>query len=114
MEASVSGVGVLDKDVRILDAMEGGARSLAELVEVTGLNRATAHRLAGALCVHGLVERDGDGRYRLGLRLGRPSLAQAAMPALAELREATGESVQLYLPQGERRVCVVSLESPHS
>jgi DNA-binding IclR family transcriptional regulator len=41
------------------------------------------------------------------------SLAVAARPALERLRDATGESVQLYVPRGGVRVCVVSLESPH-
>ena len=39
--------------------------------------------------------------------------ADAARPALERLRDATGESVQLYVPRGDVRVCVVSLESPH-
>jgi len=47
-----SGVGVLDKSVLVLEAVEGGATSLASLVERTGLSRATVHRLAVALEVH--------------------------------------------------------------
>ena len=111
---SVSGVGVVDKAVAILDALELGSRSLAELVEVTGISRATAHRLALALEVHGLVERDGEGRFVLGSRMAGNRLVQAARPALEWLRGETGESVQLYVPRGDVRICVVSLESPHS
>jgi DNA-binding IclR family transcriptional regulator len=121
VEHSVSGVGVLDKAVVILGALAGGPRSLAGLVEDTGLSRATVHRLARALEVHGLVRRDAEGRYLLGLALvglGRAAaaqapLAEAARPALEDLRHTTGESVQLYMRRGDRRVCVVSLESPH-
>ena len=40
-------------------------------------------------------------------------MPQLAAPALEELREATGESVQLYVRRGDRRLCVASLESPH-
>jgi DNA-binding IclR family transcriptional regulator len=29
------------------------------------------------------------------------------------LRDATGESAQLYVQDGDRRVCIASLESPH-
>jgi DNA-binding IclR family transcriptional regulator len=52
------------------------------------------------------------------LALGRAAaamlpLAELARPALVGLRDATGESVQLYVRQGEERVCVASLESPH-
>jgi DNA-binding IclR family transcriptional regulator len=110
--STVSGVGVLDKAVTILDALERGPLGLAELTDATGLSRATAHRLAVALEVHGLVARDGT-RFCLGARFVGRSLAEAAGPALERLRDETGESVQLYLPRGDERVCVVSLESPH-
>ena len=63
MEESVSGVGVLDKAVAILAALEPRPATLSQLVELTGLSRATAHRLAQALGRHGLVERDVDGRF---------------------------------------------------
>jgi len=121
VEFTVTGVGVLDKAVSILDVLESGPHSLAGLVDATGLSRATAHRLARALEDHGLVRRDDEGRFALGVRLlalGRCAaasfpLAATAGPALAELRDATGESVQLYVRDGDRRVCVAALESPH-
>ena len=109
-----TGIGVLDKAVTVLDALDTGPLALAELVAATGLPRATAHRLATALGAHGFVARDGQGRFVLGPRLARRSLAEAARPALERLRDETGESTQLYVRRGDRRVCVVSLESPHS
>ena len=105
---------MLDKAVAILDALEQGPLALADLVAATGLSRATAHRLASALEGHDLVARDGNGRFTLGPRLVRRSLVEAARPALAALRDATGESAQLYVPRNGGRLCVVSLESPHS
>ncbi|MGH9283367.1 MAG: IclR family transcriptional regulator [Acidimicrobiales bacterium] len=114
MERSVGGVGVLDKAVAILDALEQGPLALADLVAATGLSRATAHRLATALAGHELVGRDGEGRFTLGPRFVRRSLEEAARPALEALRDATGESAQLYMPRNGGRLCVVSLESPHS
>jgi DNA-binding IclR family transcriptional regulator len=111
---SVSGVGVLDKAVAILDAVEAVPLGLSELVEATGISRATAHRLAAALEHHGLLERDSEGRFGLGSRMADRSLVRAALPALEALRDSTGESVQLYVPRGDTRVCVASLESPHS
>jgi DNA-binding IclR family transcriptional regulator len=118
---SISGVGVVDKAVGVLAALERGPQSLAELVAATGLSRATAHRLAVALEAHGLVRRDEDGRFSLGLRLIGLGHAAAeavpgwldARPALAWLQEQTGESVQLYVRDREARVCVESLEAPH-
>ena len=107
----------------ILTSLEGRPRSLAELAAETGLPRATAHRLAVALEEHGVVTRDAAGRFVLGHRLvslgreagrTRRSLADAATPALTVLRDQTGESAQLYVVSGDRRVCLVSLESAHS
>jgi DNA-binding IclR family transcriptional regulator len=114
-------VGVIDKAVRVLDALEAGPLALGDLVDASQLSRATAYRLAVALETHGLVRRDDEGRFVLGVRLvelGRAAadaipLAAAAEPALAELRDATGESVQLYVRDGDRRVCIAALESPH-
>jgi DNA-binding IclR family transcriptional regulator len=116
---SVSGVGVLDKAMAVLAAIEDRPLSLAELVTATGLSRPTTHRLAVALEAHGVVRRDDDGRFCLGLRLislGHEAAEAvpvwaAARPALAWLHERTGESVQLFVRDGDARVCVESIES---
>jgi DNA-binding IclR family transcriptional regulator len=121
MERTVSGVGTVDKALTVLDATVDGPMTLAELVDATGLTRATTHRLAAALEVHGLLRRLDGGRFAPGLRLlalGRAAtamlpLADLARPALVRLRDTTGESVQLYVREGDVRVCVASLESPH-
>ena len=117
----VSGVGVIDKGVVIIRALARNPLDLAALQDETGLPRATAHRLAVALELHGLVRRDPQGRFCLGfelIRLGRSAedqfpLADLARPILTSLRDATGESVQLYVADGDGRRCVVSLESTH-
>jgi DNA-binding IclR family transcriptional regulator len=117
---SVSGVGVLDKAMAVLAAIEAEPRSLAELVDASAISRPTAHRLAVALEAHGLLRRDDDGRFCLGLRLialGHEAAEAvpvwaAARPALAWLHEQTGESVQLFVRDGDARVCVESIESP--
>jgi DNA-binding IclR family transcriptional regulator len=112
-----SGVGVLDKSVLVLEAVESGAGTLAALVERTGLSRATAHRLAVALEVHRLLSRDREGRWRVGPRLaelagssGGDALLDRAPAVLSRLRDVTGESAQLYRRQGDRRVCVAAAE----
>lgn len=114
MDQSISGIGVLDKAVAIIDALDNGPLPLAELVAATGLPKATVHRLASAMETHGLVQREAGNRYGWGVRLVAPSLASAARPALEHLRDATGESTQLYVRRGDVRVCVASIESPHS
>ncbi|MGW8768197.1 IclR family transcriptional regulator [Streptomyces sp. NPDC055815] len=112
-----SGVGVLDKAAVILDALASGPAHLAGLVATTGLARPTVHRLATALERHRLVGRDLQGRFVLGPWItelsaasDEDSLLAAAGPVLTSLRDATGESAQLYRRQGEVRVCVAAAE----
>ena len=117
MSRNNSGVGVLDKVASILNTLEAGPHSLAELVSATGIARPTAHRLAVALEFHRYVARDLSGRFVLGPRAaelgaaaGEDRLLAAAAPALAALRDATGESAQLYKRQGDQRICVAVAE----
>ncbi len=117
----VSAVGVVDKAMVVVGAVEAKPLSLAELVEATGFSRATTHRLAGSLEAHGLLRRETDGRYTLGGRfisLGKTAedgfpLAEVALPSLQRLVAETGESAQLYVRQGDSRICIASVESPH-
>lgn len=117
----VTGVGVLDKAMFLLHAVAEAPCTLAELEESTGLPRATAHRLATALEHHGMLRRDPEGRFELGLGLvplgqaaaARFPLDDLARPVVAELRDETGESVQLFVREGSQRRCVLSLESTH-
>ena len=101
----------------VLNALEAGPQTLAGLVQATGLTRPTAHRLACALEHHRLVARDLNGRFVLGGRIpelaaaaGEDRLLVAATPILFALRDATGESAQLYRRQGDQRMCVAAAE----
>ena len=85
-----SGVGVLDKTAAVLNALESGPASLAQLVTATGLARPTAHRIAVALERHRLLA--------------------VAQPVLVALRDLTGESAQLYRRQADSRICVAAAE----
>jgi DNA-binding IclR family transcriptional regulator len=118
-----SGVGVLDKAVWLLTAVESGPATLGQLVTATGLARPTAHRLAVALEHHRLLARDVQGRFILGPRVaelasaaGEDRLLAVAQPVLVQLRDATGESAQLYRMAGggpggtDIRVCVAAAE----
>jgi len=117
----ISDVGVLDKAMAVIAAVERQPTALAGLVAATGLARPTVYRLAVALETHGLLRRDDEGRFVLGARmiaLGRAAadafpLRELALPALRELRDNTQESVQLYVRDGDFRICVASLQSPH-
>ncbi|MCW2722358.1 IclR family transcriptional regulator [Pseudonocardia sp.] len=111
-----SGIGVLDKAVGVLRAAAAEPCGLAELCERTGLPRATAHRLAVGLEVHGLLYRGCDGRWRPGPTLaelaagGVDPLLEAAASVLPRLRDITGESIQLYRREGVQRLCVATAE----
>ena len=112
-----SGVGVLDKAVSVLGAMETGDKLAAQLVSATGMARPTAHRIAVALEHHRFVTRDAQGRFVLGPRIGELAAAagedrllSVAQPILRYLRDVTGESVQLYRRQGDARICVAAAE----
>lgn len=113
----VTRVGVIDKSMAILNALELGPLSLADLTSAVQLPRPTTHRLALALETHGLLERDGSGRFQLGPRLGELSAARGsdrlivvARPILADLRDRTGESAQLYQRRGSERICVAGAD----
>jgi DNA-binding IclR family transcriptional regulator len=115
----ITGVGVLDRSVGLLDLLADGPRTLRWLADASGLPRPTAYRLLVALEAHRLVARDATGAFELGPRLAElavragPALDLAAVagPALARLHEATGESVQLYVRSGDRRLCVAARDA---
>ena len=118
---SVSGVGVLDKAFVVLNALVARPLSLSESVEATGIPRATCHRLLSALEHHGAVRRNNEGLYCLGptlAGLGRGAAVQfpfleRAREIATEIRDRTGESVQVFIAETDGRRCVVSLESPN-
>jgi DNA-binding IclR family transcriptional regulator len=115
----ITGVGVLDRCVALLDLLADGPRSLRSLADASGLPRPTAHRLLVALETHRLVARDPAGSFRLGPRLTELAavagpeldLASVAGPVLDRLHQATAESVQLYVRSGEHRLCIAARDA---
>lgn len=118
---SVSGVGVLDKAFLVMNALVTRPLTLNETVEATGIPRATCHRLLAALEHHGAVRRNDAGLYCVGptlAGLGRAAALQfpfleRAREVAGDVRDKTGESVQVFVPETDGRRCVVSLESPN-
>ncbi len=109
----------LDRAVAVLDAVEAGAHRFTQIMQATGLPRATTHRLIGALQGHGFLARYPGLGYRLGPRLLRLAneamrelpLRDLAHPVLERLARSTGESAQLYVRSGDERVCIDAVES---
>ena len=105
-------VGVLDRAVAILDAVEGGARSFSAIVDATGLTQADgppADRVARGPRVP--VPRRWP-RLRARTAAARPgrrppcaSCRSASSPVRRSSgsRSVTGESAQLYVRDGDRR-----------
>jgi DNA-binding IclR family transcriptional regulator len=116
-----TGVGVLDRCVQILRAVDAGVTTAPQLISSLGLSRSTGFRLVKALETHGLLRFERGAGYRLGPllhRLGMRAagdlpLADLARPVLERLTEDTGESSQLYVRFDDVRVCVAAVESPN-
>ncbi|MEE6178685.1 IclR family transcriptional regulator [Mycobacterium sp. 050134] len=109
---------VSDRLLMIIDAIANspGEVGLSELVRLTGLKKATAHRLAADLVAHRMLERGAYG-YRLGLRLfelgqhvpASRRLRNCARPFMADLVTATGETVHLGVLDGTDVLCIEKL-----
>lgn len=110
----------LSKALRLLSKFEPdeGAVSLSDLADRAALPKSTAHRLAADLIEWGALERHPDG-LRLGYRLfelGQMTphlrcLRAAALPYLAELYEATHETVHLAVRDGSELLFVEKLHA---
>lgn len=93
----------VDRAMTVLGYLAGGPRSLDGVARELGVHKSTALRLLRTLGEHGVVYRQPDQRYRLGVRLF--SLAHQAMegldvrevahPHLARLNTDTGHTVHL-------------------
>lgn len=94
---------------------------LAEIVETTGLQRPTAHRLLAALTEEQFVERGDDRLYRLGVEamnlgfasLRRAPLVDACRPALQQLARTVGDTLFLVVRQGDYAYCLHREEGPY-
>ena len=102
--------------VAILATFSGERRqlSLTAISRRCGLPMTTTHRLVGELATEGLLERDADGRYQVGLRLWQLAslaprsvgLREQALPFLEDLYEATHQHAQLAVLEGAEPVCL--------
>ncbi|QYN19826.1 IclR family transcriptional regulator [Amycolatopsis sp. DSM 110486] len=112
---------VASRVAAILGAFRPGDDTVgvSELARRTGLAKTTVHRLTRHLCDTGLLEPDGTA-LRLGLRLfeigqlaiRRRGLVEAARPSLADLREATRNTVHLAVLEGTEVVYLDVLRGP--
>ncbi len=95
--------------------------SAGELLKRVDLSRPTLYRLIYTLQESGFLVSVGEPqRFRLGPAVARIAhvwkstleLSTVAEPILRRLWEATEETVALFVPQGNMRLCVAELPSP--
>lgn len=115
-------VATLERALSILGTFEASpSQSLADISRRTGLYKSTLLRLLGTLEKFGYVGQQADGHYHVGvaaLHLGslyqrwiKP--AELINPVLQRLVQATGESSSFNVQEGDVRVCVYRVDSPH-
>lgn len=112
----------VDRALSLLEALAqaGSPVGVGELAERTGLPQGTAHRLLQGLHRRGYVRHDASRKYSVGtaaLRLGdaaQRSLARSARPFLAQLVEASGETANLAVLEGDDVVYLAQVSSPHT
>lgn len=111
----------VDRSLRLLEELaRSGDLGVTELAHRIGAAKATAHRLAKTLEARGYVVRNSNATYRLGPRclyLARGAeasadLRSAALPALLDLRDRTGETAQLTVYDAGDAVYVEQIVSP--
>lgn len=116
-------VSVIDRVTLVLECfgVDDNRLGVSELARRANLPKSTVSRLVSELVEHRYLERDGTG-VRLGLRLfelgelaARPNaLRSFALATLADLRDATGHTVQLVVLDGIDVVCLGALRGPAS
>lgn len=114
----------LDKALRVLDALcLHGQTGIKTLARDTGYPSPTVHRLLAALVRNNYVSHDeASHQYTLGLKFlefgarvrADMRLASLAMPAMRELMELSGETVNLVLFEHYEAIYVEQVVNPRS
>lgn len=122
-DAAPGGAAAVDRALSLLAAFRSGdiSLSLAELAARTRLYKSTVLRLLASLEHARLLQRLENGTYSLGSEVARLSTLYAAsfsldrvvVPVLRELVEKTGESAAYHVRQGQARLCLYRVDSPH-
>jgi IclR family KDG regulon transcriptional repressor len=114
----------LHRAIAILDCFrdvqpELGVREIARQLE---LHPSTVGRMLATMTSLGILTQDKEShRYRMGSKVlrwsavytGSVDLRSEARPYIEELHSQTEETVSLDIPDGDARICVERIESPH-
>jgi IclR family transcriptional regulator, KDG regulon repressor len=94
--------------------------SLTEISNKVSLHKSTVHRLLASLEGKAFIQRDGaTEKYRLGFRLWELSanliqsddMGVVLLPEMERLRDQVGETISLYIRDGNERVRVQAVQS---
>lgn len=118
------GVAAVDRALSIVSALGDASRTLtlSETAAAAGFYKSTTLRLIASLTRAGFVLQDRDGRYGLGPTIYRLAGAyqhkvafeDEIMPVLERITNETGESVGFFVREGNKRFCLLRVDSPHS
>jgi DNA-binding IclR family transcriptional regulator len=122
MGANDQSVRAVERALEILDCFEMSdlQLTLTELAKKINLALSTTSRLVATLEKCDYLARDSSNqKYCLGPRLSlitahslsQIDLRKAALPSMTALREKYNESVSLYIPMANKRVCIERVES---
>ena len=115
----------VDRALDLLEALStAGELGVSEVAARTGLTVSTAHRLLSGLAGRGYVAQNPEtGRYLLGfkvleltggLEVLTSPLRAAARPYLERIQQATSETTNLCILDGDRVIYVDQVEGSHS
>jgi DNA-binding IclR family transcriptional regulator len=115
----------LDRALDVLEALgSAGELGVSEVADRTGLVVSTAHRLLASLADRGYVRQvAAHGRYALGFKVlelaggmqaRTAALTALARPHLESIREATGETTNLVVLEGDRVVYADQVAGRHN
>lgn len=121
-EKTGNSVRAVERALEILMAFDAEHASLtvSDLLKRVDLSRPTLYRLLYTLEEKGFVSSSGDPQhFSLGPAVGRLAwawsssidIAQIALPVMRKIWDFTGETVALFLPKGDIRVCAAELPS---
>lgn len=121
--SAAGGVAAVDRALSLLAAFRAGdaVLTLGDLAERSRLYKSTVLRLLASLEHARFVVRKGDGEYALGPEVARLaaiytasfSMQSEVMPVLRDLVAKTQESAAFHVRQGDDRLCLYRVDSPH-
>jgi DNA-binding IclR family transcriptional regulator len=123
-ESKSAPVGVVTRVLRILEALQDAPAGLflRDVARTTAINKSTAYRILAHLESEGYLFKGNSGAYFIGPKLARlasaanhhSKLRETSRPILEQLWSATGETVNLAVPDGNEVLYLDVIESPHS